>query len=59
MLVGGGAEQGGDFCFEEAEVDGELAAMMGEMTEDRVGNHDAAGILGDGVAAHFESPRLG
>ena len=44
-LVGGGAEERGNFGFEEAEIDGELSAMMGEMAEDGVGDHDAARVL--------------
>src|SRR5215472_11706397 len=47
-----------DLRINHAQIDRELTAMMGQMTEDRVRNHDVARILRERCAAHFESPRL-
>ena len=58
VFVGGGTEESRYFGFEKAEVDGELAAVVGEMAKDGVGDRDASRILRYGIAAHFESPGL-
>jgi hypothetical protein len=40
----------------QAQIDGELAAVMGEMAEDSVGDHEIARLLVNDMTAHFEGP---
>ena len=44
-FVGGGAVDGGDFLFIEAQVDCELAAVMGHVVQDSVANGLVARLL--------------
>ena len=57
VLVGGGSVERGYLGINKAQIDRELAAMVGKMAEDGVGDHDASRILRDRSPAHFERPR--
>ena len=57
LLVGRGALEGGDAGFVETQIGGELAAMMGKMAKDAVGDRHVAGLRKGDPAADFEGPR--
>lgn len=55
-LVRAWAVDGGDFGFLEAQVDGELAAVMRKMAECSISDHRVTRSLGEDLISHFETP---
>ena len=57
-LVGAGTVDGGDLGLVEAQVDGELAAMVCEVAERAVGNHYVTWSFSEHSVTHLEAPRF-
>ena len=55
-LVCGGAIKRGNGGLVEAQIDGELAAMVGEVAEDCVRDHEISRLLLNDLSVHFECP---